>query len=113
MARTQRSEEAQAYRSWYKTARWQRLRAQQLRTEPLCRMCKAQDRVTIATVCDHIDQHKGDRIKFWSGPFQSLCAPHHNSTKQSEERTGRKKGCDENGWPIDENHPWKLKKRKE
>lgn len=96
-----RSKEAQAYRSWYKTARWQHLRRQQLQTEPLCRMCQEAGIIKAATVCDHINQHKGNEALFWSGPFQSLCKQHHDSTKQSQERSGRAKpliGVD--GWPL-------------
>lgn len=96
-----RSPEAQAYRRWYKTARWQKLRARQLQREPLCRMCKAQGHTTVATICDHVTPHKGDETVFWSGPFQSLCKLHHDSVKQSEERTGRTSvaiGVD--GWPV-------------
>lgn len=74
-------------------------------------MCKAQDRITIATVCDHIEQHHGDPIKFWSGPFQSLCKPHHDSTKQSIERKGFDSSVGEDGWPTDAKHPANRKRR--
>ena len=66
-------------------------------------MCKAQGHVTIATVCDHKDKDsKADPSTFFAGPFQSLCKPHHDSAKQSEERTGRARpviGTD--GWPVE------------
>jgi 5-methylcytosine-specific restriction protein A len=89
---------------WYKTARWQKLRRRQLQTEPLCCMCTAESRITAATICDHIEPHRGDPVKFWAGPFQSLCAEHHNRTKQSIEKGGEGKpirqpiGID--GWPT-------------
>ncbi len=86
------------YKRWYKTSRWQKLRLEQLRREPLCAMCKP--RITPATVCDHTEPHRGDEEKFWSGPFQSLCATHHNSDKQRIEKGGtpkRRIGVD--GWP--------------
>lgn len=51
-------------------------------------MCKANGRITIATVCDHITPHKGDEEAFWAGPFQSLCAMHHSSDKQRIEKGG-------------------------
>jgi hypothetical protein len=85
--------------SWYKTARWQKLRARQLEAEPFCVMCRP--RLTIATVCDHVEPHKGSETAFWSGPFQSLCATHHNSDKQSIEKGGKPRqtiGLD--GWPA-------------
>ena len=81
---------AKPWRRLYGTARWQRLRAEQLAREPLCRMCAEAGRVTAATVCDHVDPHRGDEAKFWAGPFQSLCdaAPWrcHSRAKQREER---------------------------
>ena len=78
----------QEWRAWYKTARWVRLRAAQLNTEPLCRMCFAADRIEGATVCDHVEPHRGDPVKFWDGPFQSLCQTCHNVAKQRDERGG-------------------------
>lgn len=95
-----RSPEAATYRKFYKTARWRQIRAAQLAAQPLCVMCQAAGQITPATVCDHIEPHKGDPDKFWGGPFQSLCKPHHDGPKQSEERTGRVKGCDNEGWPL-------------
>ena len=86
---------------WYGTARWQKLRRNQLMAEPLCCMCADEGRVTAATVCDHVEPHKGDEGKFWSGPFQSLCKHCHDRHKQREERTGRRtKVYGADGWPT-------------
>lgn len=74
------------WRAWYSTARWLRLREAQLSAEPLCEMCKRDEIITSAEVCDHVTPHRGNEELFWSGPFQSLCAHHHNSVKQREER---------------------------
>ena len=100
-----RSDEALAYRAWYRTARWQRIRAEQIRDEPLCAMCARQGRVTAATVCDHVERHNGDPVKFWSGPFQSLCKPHHDRDKQQVEHRGYSSEVGADGYPIDPNHP--------
>jgi hypothetical protein len=54
----------------------------------------------LPAACDHIEPHRGDVAKFWAGPFRTLCSTCHNSHKQSEEKTGRKRlqtGID--GWP--------------
>ena len=64
--------------------RWQKRREQQLRKEPLCRMCEAQGRVTAATVADHVTPHRGDPALF-DGSLQSLCATCHSSVKQRED----------------------------
>lgn len=108
MRRTQRSAEAASYRALYKTKEWRALRAAHLYREPLCRMCGEHGRVTPATVCDHIRPHRGDPALFFDpGNLQSLCASHHDGAKQSEERTGKVRGCDVSGFPLDPKHHWR------
>ncbi len=68
-------------------------------------MCQADGLTTVATVADHIEPHRGDPDKFWSGELQSLCASHHNKTKQSIERRGYDSAVGEDGWPSDPAHP--------
>lgn len=101
----QRSAEALAYRHLYKTKRWQALRRAQLRAQPLCIMCLKAGRFTPATVCDHVDPKAKTPATFFNGPFQSLCAPHHNSAKQREEKRGYSGEVDADGWPTDVRHP--------
>lgn len=88
-----------AYKRWYYTSRWRKLRADQIHREPLCAMCLP--RVVEAKVCDHVEPHKGDEAKFWAGPFQSLCFTCHNSSKQRMERGNRppKRWTGSDGWP--------------
>lgn len=62
----------------YNNRRWQKLRRHQLQLQPLCERCLAEGRIAQATVCDHIEPHKGDLVRFWAGPFQSLCKYHHD-----------------------------------
>jgi 5-methylcytosine-specific restriction endonuclease McrA len=105
-----RSAEAQEWRKLYHTPQWKALRKWRLETEPLCRSCKAQGRITPATVADHIRPHKGDRSLFFDpANIQSLCdEPRyrcHSSGKQSEEAKGYSKAVGLDGWPIDEKHP--------
>lgn len=107
MSRDQRSAEAEAYRPWYKTARWRQLRSAILRSKPLCRMCREHGVITAATVVDHIQPHKGDEALFWSPEnLQPLCATHHNRDKQSEERRGYSTEVGADGWPTDQKHPF-------
>ena len=82
---------------WYKTVAWYRIRAVQLRSNPLCRFCSDAGRVTAATTCDHVIPHRGDKNLFFKGPFQSLCASCHSSVKQKMESRGVEIGCDESG----------------
>lgn len=83
------------WRKWYGTARWRRIRAAQLAAEPCCRMCAAADppRVTPATVCDHVEPHRGDEARFFGGPFQSLCGTCHNSDKHAAELAADRAGA--------------------
>lgn len=82
---------------WYKTANWQRIRRTQLSREPLCRFCKKKGIVTPGSTVDHIQPHRGDINKFFSGPFQTLCKECHSSAKQRLEKSGEF-GCDEHGY---------------
>jgi 5-methylcytosine-specific restriction endonuclease McrA len=92
----------------YDTVRWRRISKRQLTLEPLCAMCLQVGRDTPATVCDHIEPHRDDPVKFWSGPFQSLCSTCHN-IKRVQENTGVLPGCDIHGLPLDEGHFWNKK----
>lgn len=86
---------------FYNLAAWKRIRAEQLKREPLCRMCNDRGEITPATVCDHIDPHRGDINKFLSGPFQSLCASCHSKDKQIIENGGTApQVIGDDGWPA-------------
>jgi len=88
--RYDRDRDKQDWRTWYKTAAWQRRRADQLAAEPLCAICKKAGRITAASVADHPIPHRGDYDLFWRQKLQSLCdqAPWrcHSSEKQRQER---------------------------
>lgn len=59
----------------------------------------------IATIADHVEPHKWNANKFWCGPLQSLCGPHHSGSKQYLEIHGFTRDIGPDGWPIDPNHP--------
>jgi 5-methylcytosine-specific restriction protein A len=100
-----RSEAALTYRAWYGTSKWKALRANQLKAEPHCRFCLEAGHTVRATVVDHVQRHGGDPVRFWSGPFQSLCKPHHDASKQREEAGGFSRAVGDDGWPVDPKHP--------
>lgn len=104
-----RSAEAETYRRLYKDKRWRGksgIRARRLALEPNCRMCAKQGHITIATVVDHIREHKGKQELFFSFTnTQSLCVEHHNKDKQQIERRGHSSAIGEDGWPTDPSHP--------
>jgi 5-methylcytosine-specific restriction endonuclease McrA len=67
--------------------KWEKARADFLVDHPFCRVCGKP-----ATVIDHIIPHKGDMRIFWDRKnWQPLCAHHHNSAKQSQERRSPRK----------------------
>ena len=96
---------------------WLRIRASQLAAEPLCRCCKARGVVTPATEVDHVDGHAATAHDYRRENLQSLCATCH-STKTAIENgsfghapgAARRRGCDINGTPLDEKHPWRTPK---
>lgn len=86
--------------------RWSKKRARQLKLEPLCRLCFEAGRLTSATVADHIEPHRDDPVKFWTGALQSLCETCHNAVKQAMEKSGHLRGGRADGMPIDPRHHW-------
>jgi hypothetical protein len=100
-----RSDQAAAYRAWYKTSRWRSIRSNQLAAKPLCEWCASSGRTALATVCDHAKPHRGDPALFHQGPFLSLCKPCHDGAAQRRDRLGYSGAVDVSGWPIDSNHP--------
>lgn len=90
----------------YSTQRWQRLRRLKLAEQPICERCITQGRVEAATDVDHRRP-----ISQGGDPFppldqlNSFCHSCH-STKTNEDMTGKVKGCDVDGWPLDPDHAW-------
>lgn len=77
----------QAYRHLYNTAAWKRLRLVILRRDPLCKLCKDQERPRPSGVADHIHDHKGDpRLFYDPNNLRGVCKPCH------DERTGNEHG---------------------
>jgi 5-methylcytosine-specific restriction protein A len=104
-----RTLESQHWTRWYSSARWQRMRKQQLAAEPLCRLCKLDDKIEPATVADHVERHFGDPEKFWRGKLQSVCRNCHEVRKKFVEARGYDREVDpETGWPKDARHPANL-----
>jgi 5-methylcytosine-specific restriction protein A len=67
------------------SAAWDKARLLWLARHPLCVVCQAEDRITAASVVDHIIPHRGDPVLFWDSEknWQSLCRSHHSK------KTGR------------------------
>ena len=92
----------------YDLRRWRRESRAFLRANPLCVMCKALGKTTLATVVDHKTPHRDDEALFWDQDnWQALCATDHSAAKQAEEKGGGVRGCDALGRPLDPSHPWR------
>jgi 5-methylcytosine-specific restriction enzyme A len=92
--RTKARRDLHAWRAWYSTAKWQRLRWSILVRDlftcqrPGCGRIEAD---TSQLVADHIDPHRGDEAKFWDPlNLQCLCKRCHDTVKQAEERGARR-----------------------
>jgi 5-methylcytosine-specific restriction protein A len=84
------------------TARWERYRLHFLRANPLCVMCQREGRVVPATVVDHVIPARDRPDLFWQPDnHKPLCASHHSSAKQREERGHKAQDLGPDGWPAD------------
>jgi len=96
-----------AWKNWYSSRRWRRLKQLQLQRQPWCSICADRGELGIvATEVDHVEPHRGDRAKFFLGELQSLCKHCHDSVKRGIEIRGFDATLiDEHGWPADPRHP--------
>lgn len=69
----------------YNGRKWRKVRKSKLDVNPLCELCDKQDKVTVATVVDHIVQVKKGGAGYDMPNLQSLCKPCHDS-KSGRER---------------------------
>lgn len=91
----------------YHHRRWYRLRAHQLKLQPLCAHCKLKGKVEPATVVDHIIAHKGDLARFWDTTnLQSLCTSCHDRKTRDEKEQAKPfiRGTRPDGMPVDKRH---------
>ncbi len=94
------SEESKKYRRWYNSSRWRKIREIKFAEQPLCVRCLAMGIVEEAEVLHHLVPHRGDEDKFWAGPFEQLCKPHHDSEGHREDLGQVIVSFDESGWPV-------------
>lgn len=104
-------------------SKWDKARKEFLQVNKWCCRCSLHGNWTLATTVDHIVPHLLAEAKtpaeiakarklFWDkNNWQPLCKPHHDSTKQREERgDGGMRGCTVDGRPLDPNHPWNTRR---
>jgi 5-methylcytosine-specific restriction endonuclease McrA len=68
----------------YNTAQWERMRRMQLACQPWCEDCIEQGLFTPACDVDHVEPHRGDPVKFYTGKLRSLCHSCHSRKTQQE-----------------------------
>ena len=84
-----------AWRGWYKTTRWQKLRLEVLlRDGYVCQqtkvLCVGRYPAGNSPVVDHIVPHRGNPDLFWDmDNLQTVSKAFHDSTKQSQEAAQR------------------------
>jgi len=85
-----RNRDAQPWRRWYKTARWQKLRmAVLVRDLFTCQRCHRIEADTSLLVADHRRPHRGDEQLFWDIlNLWCLCKPCHDGWKARAEARG-------------------------
>lgn len=87
--------DTQAWRAWYKTARWQKLRQTVLvRDLYTCQrtgvLCTGKGNAPNAPVVNHKRPHRGDERLFWDiDNLETVTKAVHDGEIQKEERAGR------------------------
>lgn len=85
------------------SAAWQRLRAQVLAEEPLCRWCLARGQYVASTDVDHINNDGDDNRR---ENLTGMCHSCHSIKTAQDMGKSTTRGCDVHGIPLDPNHPW-------
>lgn len=75
------------------------LRKRRLQAEPLCRMCKAEGRITASTVPDHIVPLAKGGLDVDSN-IRCLCAEHHDQVTREEFGHRQRQTIGLDGWPV-------------
>jgi len=98
----------------YGGAAWKRLRLEALeRDGHRCAVCGVDVSAPGAAVVDHIESVKArPDLALALGNLRTLCREHDNQAHREKGSGGERdarftiKGCDENGYSLDPNHPW-------
>ncbi|MDX3929240.1 MAG: HNH endonuclease [Shinella sp.] len=91
-ARLRERDQSVSWRSWYKTARWQKLRQEILvRDHYTCQrtgvLCVGKYPAGDSPVVDHKVPHRGDEQLFWDrNNLHCVTKAYHDSEKQKQER---------------------------
>lgn len=109
--RTQRTDEANAYRALYKTKAWAHLRLFVFQRDGyICqktgRLLGGKRNAPDSPVAHHVVPHRGDRDLFLDARnVITVSKEWHDRTAQSEEARGFSTEVGSDGWPSDPRHP--------
>jgi 5-methylcytosine-specific restriction enzyme A len=83
---------------WYRTARWKKIAAAQLKRQPLCQRCAERGLTMAAAIAHHVDGHPAGETweQFLFARLESLCADCH-AGRERNQRAGYIIGPD--GYP--------------
>ncbi len=74
--------------NFYNSRQWRKLRASFLADNPLCKECENENKVTTATIADHIIPIRQGGEPLDTANLQPLCE-HHHAVKSAKERWGK------------------------
>ena len=68
-------------------SRWIKAKKRFLNSNPICKRCQEEGRITAAQVVDHRIPHRGDQTLFWDeSNWQPLCMRCHNRKTRLEDQ---------------------------
>lgn len=76
--------------SFYRKTPWRNRRKAVLLEEPLCRECVKENRITPATVVDHIIPRANGGADYEWTNLQPLCDEHHNKKTRNEQLSNKR-----------------------
>ncbi len=72
---------------FYSRKRWRDARADQLRREPLCCVCRQDGRIVAGNIVDHITPRSQGGSDYDAANLQTLCESHHNAKTRREQNS--------------------------
>ncbi len=101
---------SQPWRAWYSSPEWTQIKADRLARQPWCERHLRRGQQVRATVVNQVGRYRGERKRFFGGPFESVCKPCHDSAIQRDPARGVSTGVDLAGRPTGPDHPWNRKR---
>ena len=99
------------YPKLYGSVRWRKIVKRHLDSSPLCVPCLLSGKDTDGTIVHHKIKHNGNAVLFWDNDnLETVCASCHSGIKRIEEHHGYSQACGVDGYPLDPNHPFNVRR---